>query len=106
MGCEQESPTGVHLDSEVGRVKRMHLCIEGSIKISYREIEMFHLPSYSIALITKLNVCKVANGTATGSNRSVYLVLLSRWLTNKVMILHSSSSKIAKKVWILCSYSG
>ena len=56
MGCEQESPTGVHLDSEVGRVKRMHLCIEGSIKISYREIEMFHLPSHSIALITKLNV--------------------------------------------------
>ena len=40
MGCEQESPTGVHLDSEVGWVKRMHLCIEG-IKISYREIEMF-----------------------------------------------------------------
>ena len=35
------------------------------------------------------------------ANRSVYLVLLSRWLTNKVMILHSSSSKIAKKVWIL-----
>ena len=35
------------------------------------------------------------------ANRSVYLVLLSRWLTNRVMILHSSSSKIAKKVWIL-----
>ena len=35
------------------------------------------------------------------ANRSVYLVLLSRWLTNKVMILHFSSSKIAKKVWIL-----
>ena len=28
------------------------------------------------------------------ANRSVYLVLLSGWLTNKVMILHSSSSKI------------
>ena len=69
MGCEQESPTGVHLDSEVGRVKRMHLCIEGSIKISYREIEMFHLPSHSIALITKLNVCKVANGPTTGSKQ-------------------------------------
>ena len=69
MGCEQESPTGVHLNSEVGRVKRMHLCIEGSIKISYREIEMFYLPSYSIALITKLNVCKVANGTTTGSKQ-------------------------------------
>ena len=65
MGCEQESPTGVHLDSEVGRVKRMHLCMEGSIKISYREIEMFHLPSHGIALITKLNVCKVANWQQT-----------------------------------------
>ena len=45
------------------------VCIEGSIKISYREIEMFHLPSDSIALITKLNVCKVANGTTTGSKQ-------------------------------------
>ena len=35
------------------------------------------------------------------ANRLVYLVLLSRWLTNKVMILHSSSSKKAKKVWML-----
>ena len=30
---------------------------------------MFHLPSQSIALITKLNVCKVANGTTTGSKQ-------------------------------------
>ena len=67
--CEKEGTSGVHLDSEVGRVKRMHLCIEGSIKISYREIEMFHLPSHSIALITKLNVSKVANGTTTGSKQ-------------------------------------
>ena len=35
------------------------------------------------------------------AKRSVYLVLLSRWLTNKLMILHSSSSKIAKRVWML-----
>ena len=73
MECEQvsqqERPTGVHLDSEVGWVKRMHLCIEGSIKISYRKIEMFHLLSYSIALITKLNVCKVANEATTGSKQ-------------------------------------
>ena len=67
--CEKEGTSGVHLDSEVGRVKRMHLCIEGSIEISYREIEMFHLPSHSIALITKLNVSKVANGTTTGSKQ-------------------------------------
>ena len=69
MGCEQESPTGVHLDSEVGWVKRMHLCIEGSIKISYRKIKMFHLPSHSIALITQLNVRKVANGATPGSKQ-------------------------------------
>ena len=66
---EKEGTSGVHLDSEVGWVKRMHLCIEGSIKISYREIEMFHLPRHSIALITKLNVNKVANGTTTGSKQ-------------------------------------
>ena len=47
----------------------MHLCMEGSIKISYRKIEMFHLPSYSIALITHLNVRKFANGATTGSKQ-------------------------------------
>ena len=62
----QESPTGVHLDSEVGWVKRMHLCIEGSIKISYRKIEMFYLPSHSIALITQLSPY---NGATTGSKQ-------------------------------------
>ena len=67
--CEKESARGVHLDSKVERVKRMHLCIEGSIKISYREIEMFHLPGHSIALIATLNVSKVANGTTTGSKQ-------------------------------------
>ena len=67
--CEKESARGVHLDSKVGRVKRMHLCIEGSIKISYREIEMFHLPGHSIAIIATLNVTKVANGTTTGSKQ-------------------------------------
>ena len=67
--CEKESARGVHLDSKVGRVKRMHLCIEGSIKISHREIEMFHLPGHSIAIIATLNVSKVANGTTTGSKQ-------------------------------------
>ena len=66
--CEKESARGVHLD-KVGRVKRMHLCIEGTIKISYREIEMFHLPGHSIAIIATLNVTKVANGTTTGSKQ-------------------------------------
>ena len=67
--CEKESARGVHLDSKVGGVKRMHLCKEGSIKISYREIEMFHLPGHSIAIIAILNVSKVANGTTTGSKQ-------------------------------------
>ena len=35
------------------------------------------------------------------AKRSVYLNLLSRWLTNKVIILHSSSSKVVKRVWML-----
>ena len=64
-----ESVRWVHLDSKVGRVKRMHLCIEGSIKISYREIKMFHLPGHSIAIIATLNVSKVANETTTGSKQ-------------------------------------
>ena len=66
-----------------------------------REIEMFHLPGHSIALIATLNVSKVANGTTTGSKQTSVLGFAVRWLTNKVMILHSSSSNIAKKVWIL-----
>ena len=35
------------------------------------------------------------------AKRSVYLSWLSRWLTNKVIILHSSSSKVVKRVWML-----
>ena len=69
MGCEKEGPTWVHLDSKVGWVERMHLCIEGSIKIAYWKIEMFHLPSHSISLITQLNICKIANGATTGSKQ-------------------------------------
>ena len=69
MGCEQEGPTGVHLDSEVGWVKRMHLCIEGTIRIAYRKIEVFHLPSNSISIIALLNVRKVTNGATTGSKK-------------------------------------
>ena len=35
------------------------------------------------------------------AKRSVYLSRLSRWLTNNVIILHSSSSKVVKSVWML-----
>ena len=69
MECEQEGPTWAHLDRKVGRVKRMHLCVESSIKIAYWKIEMFHLPSHSISLITELNIRKIANGATTGSKQ-------------------------------------
>ena len=69
MRCEQEGPAGVHLDSEVGWVKRMHLCIEGSIRIAYRKIVVFHLPSHSIAVIALLDVRKVTNRATTGSKK-------------------------------------
>ena len=96
--CEKESARGVHLDSKVGRVKRMHLCIEGSIKISYREIEMFHLPGHSIALIATLNVSKVANGTTTGSKQISVLGFAVEVVDKQG---DDSPSNIAKKVWIL-----
>ena len=35
------------------------------------------------------------------AKRSVYLSRLSRWLTNNVIILHSSSSNVVKRVWML-----
>ena len=69
MRCEQEGPTGVHLDSEVGWVKRMHLRIEGSVRIAYRKFVVFHLPSHSIAIIALLNVRKVTNRATTGSKK-------------------------------------
>ena len=69
MGCKQKGPTGVHLDSKVGRVKWVHLCIEGTIRIAHRKIEVFHLPSYSIAIIALLNVRKVTNRATTGSKK-------------------------------------
>ena len=68
MRCEQEGPAGVHLNSEVGWFKRMHLCTD-SIRIVYRKIVIFHLPSYSIAIIALLNVRKVTNRATTGSKK-------------------------------------
>ena len=68
MRCEQKGPTGVHLNSKVERVKWMHLCIEGTIRIAYRN-EVFYLSSYSISIIAVLNVREVANGATTGSKK-------------------------------------
>ena len=78
MGCEQEGSTGVHLDSEVEWVKRMHLCIEGTIRIAYRKIEVFHLPSYSIHPPPCLMSVKLPMEPQLAAKRSVYLVLLLR----------------------------
>ena len=72
MRCEQQGPAGVHLNSEVEWVKRMYLCIEGSIRIAYRKIVVFHLPSYSIAVIALLSVRKVTDQATTGKKVSVF----------------------------------
>ena len=94
VGCAKEDPTWVHLDSKVGWVEWKNLCIESAIKIADRKIEMFHLPSHSIAFFALLDVSKF-------TKRSVYLSWLSRWLTKRVIILHASSSKVVEKVWML-----
>ena len=100
VGCEKEDPTWVHLDSKEGWVEWKYLCIEGAIKIAYRKIEMFHLPSHSIAFFALLDVSKFTN-PQLAAKRSVYLSWLSRWLTKRVIILHASSSKVVEKVWML-----
>ena len=69
---EKEGPSGVHLDSQVRRVKGMNLCVKCSIKISDRKIEMFHLPGHGISLSPFLNVHKVPKGsTARGKQVSI-----------------------------------
>ena len=69
VGCEKEDPTWVHLDSKKGWVEWMHLCIEGAIKIAYRKIEMFHLPSHSIAFFALLDVSKFTKRPTTCSKK-------------------------------------
>ena len=65
VGCEKEDSTWVHLDSKEGWVEWKHLCIEGAIKIAYRKIEMFHLPSHSIAFFALLDVSKFTKRPTT-----------------------------------------
>ena len=65
VGCEKEGPTWVHLDSKEGWVEWKNLCIEGAIKIAYRKIEIFHLPSHSIAFIALLDVSKFTKRPTT-----------------------------------------
>ena len=69
VGCEYEDPTWVHLDSKKGWVEWMHLCIEGAIKIAYRKIEMFHLPSHSIAFFALLDFSKFTKRPTTCSKK-------------------------------------
>ena len=100
VGCEKEGSTWVHLDSKEGWVEWKNLCIEGAIKIAYRKIEIFHLPS-RIAFIALLDVSKFTKRPTTCRKKVGVLSLLSRWLTKRVMILHASSSKVVEKVWML-----
>ena len=65
VGCEKEGPTWVHLDSKEGWVEWKNLCIEGAIKIAYRKIEIFHLPSHSITFIAQLDVSKFTKRPTT-----------------------------------------
>ena len=65
VGCEEEDPTWVHLDSKEGWVEWIHLCIEGAIEIAYRKIEIFHLPSHSIAFFALLDVSKFTKRPTT-----------------------------------------
>ena len=67
MRCEEEGPSGVHLDSKVRRVKRMNLFVKCSIKIADGKVVMFHLPSHSIAFVKLLDVRKVTKRSTTGS---------------------------------------
>ena len=53
----------------------MHLCIEGALKIAYRKIEMFHLPSHSMAFFALLDVSKFTKRPATCSKNVSVLKL-------------------------------
>ena len=43
--CEKEGTSGVHLDSEIRRVKWMYLFIKSAIRVANGKIVAFHLPS-------------------------------------------------------------
>ena len=73
MRCEEEGPSGVHLDSKVRRVKRMNLFVKCSIRVADGKIVVFHLPSHSIAFIKLLDVRKVTKrSTAGGKEVSIF----------------------------------
>ena len=68
-GVKRRTPLGCTLTAKKGWVEWMHLCIEGAIKIAYRKIEMFHLPSHSIAFFALLNVSKFTKRPTTCSKK-------------------------------------
>ena len=67
--CEKEGPSGVHLDCEMGRVKRMDLFIKRAIWIANGKIVVFHFPSHSIAFFALLDVSKVTERPTTCSKK-------------------------------------
>ena len=103
MRREKEGPSRAHLDSKIRWVKWMNLLVKCVIKVADGKVVMFHLPGHGISLIQFLNVSEVPNGSdpQLAAKRSVYFNRLSRWLTNKIIIRHSSSSKVVRSVWIL-----
>ena len=52
-------------------------------------------------VINFLDVRKVTSDPQLAAKRSVYFNVLSRWLTNKVIIRHSSLSKAVKNICML-----
>ena len=75
----------------------MHLCIEGSIKISYREIEMFHLPSHGIALIRLVPLGSHQVGAPWGGTLSTTLNVPWKYICLCAVALDAS-----KNVFLQC----
>ena len=75
--------------------------VKSSIRVAYGKIVVFHLPSHGIALISLLDVRKATKRSTAGSKKVSIFKFAVEVLTNKVIIRHSSSSKVVKRVWML-----
>ena len=83
----------VHFNSKILRVKWMNLHVKCAIKVADWKVVMLYLPAYGIFRLEFLNVSELPDrSTALAAKRSVYFKWLSRWLTTKVIIRHSSKN--------------
>ena len=66
-GVKRRTPLGCTLTAkkDEGWVEWKYLCIEGAIKIAYRKIEIFHLPSHSITFLAHFDVSKFTQRPTT-----------------------------------------